>query len=74
MKKKGFALLITICMIFGLSACGENVIPEMTDEELQAVGEYAAITLMKYDANQRSRLVDIALLEEEEIDTVLSQS
>lgn len=65
MKKKGLAILLTICIAFGLSACGENVIPEMTDEELQAVGEYAAITLMKYDANHRSRLVDISQLEEE---------
>lgn len=70
-KKKGLALLIAAFMILELSACGENVIPEMTEEELQAVGEYAAITLMKYDANHRSRLVDISLLEEEEPEPVV---
>lgn len=45
-------------IIFGLTGCGENKIPEMTDEQMQLIGEYTAVTLMKYDANQRSRLVD----------------
>lgn len=70
-RKKSLALLITIAMIMGLSACGENVIPEMTEEELQAVGEFAAVTLMKYDASHRSRLVDISLLEEEVPESVV---
>ena len=48
--------------------CG-NEIPDLTEEESQRIGEYAAVTLLKYDANNRSRLVDpevvIAKLEKE---------
>lgn len=60
MGKRRLALILTISTILGLSACGENAIPEMNSAELQAVGEYAALTLMKYDAANRSRLVDIS--------------
>ena len=45
-------------MILGLTGCGMDRIPEMTDEQMQLIGEYTAITMMKYDANSRSRLVD----------------
>lgn len=65
MKKKAIVTVFTAILCLGLTACGKNAIPKMTEDELQAVGEYAAITLMKYDANHRSRLVDVALLEEE---------
>ncbi len=60
------ALLCT--MMLSMTACG-NEIPDLTEEESQRVGEYAAVTLLKYDANNRSRLVDpemvIAKLEKE---------
>lgn len=60
------ALLCT--MMLSMTACG-NEIPDLTEEESQRVGEYAAVTLLKYDANNRSRLVDpevvIARLEKE---------
>lgn len=46
-----------------LTGCG-SVIPSMTAEEEKAVGEYAALVLLKYDANHRSRLVDLSLIEE----------
>lgn len=42
----------------GLAGCG-NEIPELTESEMKAVGEYAAFTVMKYDASNRSRLVDL---------------
>ena len=51
--------LATMLMLTG---CG-NQIPVLTEEQAQMIGEYAAITLLKYDANHRSRLVD-----EEEIE------
>lgn len=44
-------------MALTMTACG-NEIPDLTEEESQRVGEYAAVTLLKYDANNRSRLVD----------------
>lgn len=65
MGKRGLVFILTISILLGLSACGENAIPEMNSAELQAVGEYAALTLMKYDAANRSRLVDISLSEGE---------
>lgn len=58
MSRRLTAVLAAGLLILGLSGCGENQIPEMTDDELQLVREYTAITLMKYDANSRSRLVD----------------
>ncbi len=47
-----------------LGGCG-NAIPEMTTEETRLVGEYAAIAMLRYDANHRSRLVDLSLYPEE---------
>ena len=44
------ALLCT--MMLSMTACG-NEIPDLTEEESQRVGEYAAVTLLKYDANNR---------------------
>lgn len=44
-----------------LTACGNNI-PDMTVDELNLVGEYAANALLKYDANNRSRLVDLSLV------------
>ena len=44
-------------MAMTMTACG-NQIPDLTEDESQRVGEYAAVTLLKYDANNRSRLVD----------------
>ena len=58
MSRRLSAVLAAGLLILGLSGCGENQIPEMTDDELKLVREYTAITLMKYDANSRSRLVD----------------
>ena len=58
MRRRLAVMLAAGLLIMGLAGCGENQIPEMTDEEMQLLGEYTAMTLMKYDANNRSRLVD----------------
>lgn len=58
-SKKNIAAAMAAMLAFVMAGCGENAIPEMTKEEIQAVGEYAAITLMKYDASKRSRLVNL---------------
>jgi len=57
--KKVKAGLLTIVICLGLAGCGENAIPSLTDKDLQAIGEYTAFTLMKYDASNRSRLVPL---------------
>ena len=48
-------------VIFLLTGCSS--MPELTPEQEEAIGEYAAVTLMKYDANNRSRLVDLSTVE-----------
>lgn len=61
-NKKRIACGALLCaMALGMTACG-NEIPDLTDDESQRVGEYAAVTLLKYDANNRSRLVDPAIV------------
>lgn len=60
MKKKRYlatGILIILCIL--ATGCGENQIPEMTEEELNQVGEYAAFALLRYDASKRSRLVEL---------------
>ena len=57
--RKSSILILAGILILSLTGCGENVIPDMTKDEIQKVGEYAAITLLKYDANHRSRLVGL---------------
>ena len=56
-KKRIVCGALLCVMALGMTACG-NEIPDLTEEESQRVGEYAAVTLLKYDANHRSRLVD----------------
>lgn len=57
-RKKSIACGALLCAVaLTMTACG-NEIPDLTEEESQRVGEYAAVTLLKYDANNRSRLVD----------------
>lgn len=61
MRKRGIALVCAAVLL--MTGCGA-ILPEMTDEESNLIGEYAAITLLKYDANSRSRLVDLTQVEE----------
>lgn len=68
-RKRSIICGVLLCtMMLSMTACG-NEIPDLTEEESQRVGEYAAVTLLKYDANNRSHLVEpevvIAKLEKE---------
>ncbi len=56
--RKGYlkAGAISVAMMLLLTGCGVNY-PELTAEEEVLVGEYAAKLLLKYDANNRSRLI-----------------
>lgn len=61
MRKRILAALLVGAAIM-LAGCG-NAIPDMTDEQLQAVGEYTALLLLSHDVNYKSRLVDVETLE-----------
>ena len=58
---KGFAAATAIVTL--LTGCGSNM-PEMTPEQEWTIGEYAGLTLLRYDANNRSRLVPYEQVEE----------
>ena len=60
-KKIAEAIIGAGAALFILTGCSS--MPELTPEQEEAVGEYAAVTLMKYDANNRSRLVDLSEME-----------
>lgn len=64
MRKRILAALLVGAAIM-LTGCG-NAIPDMTDEQLQAVGEYAAQLLLSHDVNYKSRLVDVETLATED--------
>lgn len=60
MNKKNIVAVLTAAVLsVGLTGCGKNAIPDMTDEQVKMISEYVAVTMMKYDANHRSRLVDL---------------
>lgn len=58
--KSGFGIKIIsvslICAMF-LGGCGSEI-ADLTDEQQTQIGEYAAFTMLRYDAEHRSRLVD----------------
>lgn len=65
MKKKMKILLAAGGVAALLTGCSSSL-PDMTEDQVDAIGEYAAVTLLKYDANSKSRLVDLAVLEKAE--------
>lgn len=48
-----------------LGGCGDY--PDLTDEQVEQAGEYAAMMLLKYDSQSRSRLMSIADMEAEQL-------
>lgn len=65
-RGKMIKILPAMLAAFMLTGCS-NQIPEMSAEQEQIVGEYAAMLLLKYDANHRSRLVDLSLYPEKPV-------
>lgn len=60
-------LVISLCMltlVMMLGGCGGQI-PDMTEEQREAISEYAVGLLLKYDTSQSDRLVDLSLLEED---------
>ncbi len=63
MKKVRMSLGILL-MTATLVGCGGQI-PDMSDEQREAISEYAVGLLLKYDTSQPNRLVDLELLEED---------
>lgn len=56
--KKRLQLLLTICAsALVLGGCGENAIPDLSEEEMHQVEEYAANLLLSYDKNYKKTLI-----------------
>lgn len=64
-KIRFFVICFSIIWILGFSGCGSRI-PDMTDEQREAISQYAVDLLLKYDTSQPSRLVDLEKLEKEE--------
>ena len=60
--KRLVAGIATGAIAFTLVGCGTTTI--VPEKHMDTISEYAAIKLLKYDANNRSRLVDEATIEE----------
>lgn len=67
MKKKLFSITLMGCLMLAATGC-TNAIPDMTDEQMTMVTEYAAALLLKYDADYEPMLLnDERLAQEEEM-------
>lgn len=64
MKKKLAGGLAAITSALIVTGCG-NAIPEMSSEQEALVVEYAAGTVLKYDKNYESRLVEMTVSQED---------
>ena len=64
MKHKKSVMTVLILAMLGLSGCAENQIPDVSEEEMRAIGEYVAYTMVKYDVGHGSRLMDLPPVEE----------
>ena len=64
MKRYARYICLMMILMLGLTGCG-STIPDMTDAQREAISEYAVGLLLKYDTNQKSRLVDLSAIEEE---------
>lgn len=60
-KNRMTAVLAGVLLAMSLTGCGENQIPDMTEEQRNEVKNYVAVTMMKYNMGRKSRLVDLSL-------------
>lgn len=65
MKRKLICIALIICMMLTFTGC-KDAIPDMSEEQMTLVTEYAAALLLKYDSGYESRLLDDERLAEEE--------
>ena len=58
---------IGLLLAAGLALCGcGSEFPALTDEQVEKAGEYAALTLLKYDSQNRKRLMSLEDMQAEE--------
>lgn len=62
MRKKITGIVMFIFIAAFATGCG-NKIPEMTEQQQELIVEYAAGTVLKYDKNYESKLVELTLEE-----------
>lgn len=67
-KRKIVCSAVVFCLLF-LAGCGKSL-PQMTQEQENAIVEYAADIVMRYTKDYDSRLVDLSLYEEKEEDII----
>ncbi len=63
-KRAGKLVCLTMLFVITMTGCGARI-PDMTDVEREAISEYAVELLLKYNANDTSRLMDVETLEKE---------
>lgn len=64
MRKNIKSLFLILAFGITLVGCSSDL-PKMDDEQAALIGEYAAGLLVRYDASNKSRLVDISLIQED---------
>ncbi len=64
-KRKAFAAGLFLSAFFMLGGCGSDF-PNLTDEQVERAGEYAAMTLLQYDSLNRRRLMSLEDMQVEE--------
>lgn len=67
-------MMTAVGLVFSCTGCG-SAFPNMTDSQMEEIGDYAGVVLLKYDASHRSRLVDVSEYENsEENDEITDES
>lgn len=62
--KRMNVLLCGVAAAFMMTGCGE--MPDLTQEEMDLISEYAVGVLLKYDTSYNNRLIDISAYDQEE--------
>ena len=74
MKKRCLCCFCVVVMfILGMTGCGSKI-PDLTEAQREEISAYAVQLLLKYDTNEKSRLVDLSMLEEEPEPTIAPQA
>ncbi len=72
MRKRTTGILTAAASVLLVTGCG-NTIPEMNSEQEALVVEYAVGTVLKYDKNYESRLVEMTVSQEEVQDASIEE-